>query len=93
MTFFFFLTFFQGIEEISKMQEIIDMSSTYEGDTRLLVASIRSADEIATLAANGCNTFTISPAIAMDLVSDPLTMQAAEVFEEHAAEMGAMRDQ
>ncbi len=75
------------------MQEIIDMSSTYEGDTRLLVASIRSADEIATLAANGCNTFTISPKIALELVSDPLTIQAAEVFEEHAAEMGAMRDQ
>ena len=75
------------------MQEIIDRCDLYEGDTRLLVASIRSAEEIATLAANGCTTFTISPKIAMELVSDPLTIKAAEVFEEHAAEMGAMRDQ
>jgi hypothetical protein len=29
----------------------------------------------------------------MELVSDPFTIKAAEVFEEHAAEMGAMRDQ
>lgn len=75
------------------MQEIIDMSSSYEGDTRLLVASIRSAEEIAILASNGCNTFTISPKVALELVSDPLTMEAAEIFEEHAAEMGALRDQ
>ena len=83
----------QGIAEISKMQEIIDMSCEYDGDTRLLVASIRSAAEIAELAANGCNTFTISPAVAAQLLDDPLTAAAAEVFQEHADEMGAMRDQ
>jgi transaldolase len=81
-----------AIEEISKMQSIIDMCTNYEGEMRLLVASIRSADDIATLAAEGCNTFTISPAVAEQLVSDPLTMKAAEVFQEHADEMGGMRD-
>ena len=75
------------------MQEIIDMSSTMQGETRLLVTSIRSADEIGVLAANGCNTFTISPAVADQLLNDPLTMAAAEVFEQHAAEMGALRDE
>lgn len=75
------------------MQNIIDRAVIYDGDTRLLVASIRSADEIAELAAQGCNTFTISPAVAEQLVSDPLTIEAAELFQEHADEMGAMRDQ
>lgn len=79
--------------EIIKMQQIIDMSTEYAGDTRLLVASIRNADEIAALAAGGCNTFTISPAVAAQLLEDPLTLAAAEVFQEHADEMGAMRDQ
>lgn len=83
----------QGLDDIAKMQSIIDMCQYYDGETRLLVASIRSADEIGVLAAEGCNTFTISPAVANQLVADPLTLQAAELFQEHAAEMGAMRDQ
>lgn len=78
----------QGVLEISEMQDIIDMSTACSGEVRLLVASIRSANEIAQLAAQGCNTFTISPKIAEELVSDPLTLQAAELFEEHAREMG-----
>lgn len=77
-----------GMVEISKMQDIIDMSTACSGEVRLLVASLRSADEIAQLAAQGCNTFTIAPKIAEELVADPLTLQAAEVFEEHAREMG-----
>ena len=44
------------------MQNIVDLGAGSEGDPlRLLVASIRSADEIAALAAEGCNTFTIAP--------------------------------
>jgi hypothetical protein len=34
-------------------------------------------------------TFTISPAVAEELVSDPLTLQAIDAFEQDAAEMGA----
>ena len=37
----------------------------------------------------GCNTFTISPHVAAELVNDPLTIKAAEVFEADAREMGA----
>jgi transaldolase len=79
-----------GFEACTSMQAIVDMSQEKDGETRLLVASIRSADELAVLAVNGCNTFTISPAVAEELVSDPLTLQAAAVFEEHAAEMGSI---
>lgn len=80
-----------GQEIISQMQSILDMSSNVEGQIRLLVASIRKADEIAELAAEGCNTFTISPAVAMELVSDPLTLEAADVFEKHAKEMSSVK--
>ncbi len=45
------------------MQKIVDLGSGSDPlePMRLLVASIRTADEIATLAAGGCNTFTIAP--------------------------------
>lgn len=79
-----------GLDACASMQAIVDMSQERDGETRLLVASIRNADELAALAVNGCNTFTISPAVAEQLVSDPLTVDAARVFEEHAAEMGSI---
>lgn len=39
----------------------------------------------------GCNTFTISPQIAEQLFDVQLTNDAADLFQEHADEMGAMR--
>lgn len=72
------------------MQKIVDLGGE-EGHMRLLVASIRSADEVAALSAEGCNTFTLSPAVAAQLFDEPLTIAAAELFQEHADEMGAMR--
>ncbi|NIE81009.1 MULTISPECIES: transaldolase family protein [Asaia] len=53
--------------------------------TRLLVASLRKADDLAALAASGCDTFTFSPAVAEQLFSDPLTTDAAAAFEKTAA--------
>lgn len=74
------------------MQSIVSLSPTeYNGDMRLLVASIRDVNDITTLAAEGCNTFTVSAAIAEQLLNEPLTVKAAEVFQEHADEMGGMR--
>lgn len=76
------------------MQRIVDLGSGDESvlePMRLLVASLRSADEIAALAAEGCNTFTISPAVAQQLFDVQATIDAAAVFQAHADEMGAMR--
>jgi transaldolase len=64
------------------MQAIVRSS---DAPTRILVASIRSVDDIAGLVADGLDTFTFSPAIAEQLFSDSLTLQAADTFEEHAA--------
>lgn len=58
---------------------------------RLLVASIRTADEVAALAAEGINTMTFSPAVAAQLFDVQLTNEAAAVFQQHADEMGACR--
>lgn len=76
-------------EEIAQMQSIIDMCTNVEGEMRLLVASIRSVDDITKLAAEGCNTFTIGPSVAEHLVIDPLTEKAAAQFQKDAIEMGA----
>jgi hypothetical protein len=35
----------------------------------------------------GCNTFTISPAVAQQLFDVQLTQDAADVFQRHATEM------
>ena len=78
-----------GAAEVLRMQGIVDLCTSYDGEMRLLVASVRSAEEVAALAAEGCNTFTLSPAVAEQLVGDPLTAAAAAAFQADAEAMGA----
>ena len=67
-----------GMFECEQMQAIVDgLGST----TRILVASIRDVDALASLAASGIDTFTFSPAIARALFEEPLTTAAAAEFE------------
>jgi len=56
--------------------------------TRVLVASLRSAEQLTALAVQGCNTFTYSPAIADELLHEPLTDAAAADFEAAALASG-----
>jgi transaldolase len=59
--------------------------SAQEGlQLRLLVASLRSTEDLARLAAEGLNTFTISPAIAAELFAVEPTLAAAAQFERDA---------
>ena len=51
---------------------------------RLLVASIRSAADLASLAAVGVDTFTIGPQVAAELFADPDTAKAVQAFEDAA---------
>ena len=75
-----------GLMECQKMQDVVDgMGST----TRIMVASIRNADDMTTLAAGGCDTFTFSPDCARSLFADSLTNTAAADFEEAAKRGGA----
>mmetsp|Transcript_23905 Transcript_23905/g.37424 ORF Transcript_23905/g.37424 Transcript_23905/m.37424 type:complete len:303 (-) Transcript_23905:146-1054(-) len=73
-----------GLEEVSQMQQIVDGMNS---ETRVLVASVRTANQVAVLAADGCSTFTISPKVARELIGDDLTTKAAADFEAAAARM------
>ena len=67
-----------GCAEVSKMQRCLDgVGAT----TRLLVASLRSLEEILTLAPLGVDTYTLSPPLAKGIWTHPLTEQAAAQFE------------
>ena len=57
--------------------------------TRILVASIRSVEDIAFLATQGLDTFTFSDAIAQAFFDVTATNQAATDFEQAARRMGA----
>ncbi len=74
-----------GREDIAAMGKII---SSLGSTTRILVASIRSVDDIAFLASQGLNTFTLSPAIAAGFFDVAATIQAANDFQEAARKMG-----
>lgn len=74
-----------GCEELGAMQRSL---SGVDSSTRLLVASIRRVEDIATLAAQGLNTFTFSSAIATQFFDVPATLNATEAFEQAAQRNG-----
>lgn len=71
-----------GPEECMKMQSIIE---GMQAETRVLVASIRDSQTMVDLAAEGMETFTISPEVARELFVEPMTKEAAAAFEEAAS--------
>ena len=76
-----------GRSEIVAMQQALNGVNSA---TRLLVASIRSPEDLAFLAARGLDTFTLSPAIATQLFDVDLTNAAALNFNRAARRMGAI---
>ncbi|WP_439121578.1 transaldolase family protein [Marivita sp.] len=64
------------------------MNVIADGHPRILVASLRSADQMLALATRGLDCFTLSPDIARSLLSDPLTQEAAAAFEAAASNTG-----
>jgi transaldolase len=67
--------------------EVITMGRCLRGlgsSTRLLVASLRSVAELTRLAADGVDTFTLSPALARQLWSHSASTAAAAQFERDA---------
>jgi transaldolase len=75
-----------GHAELTRMQRIVDSLSAEQATQppRLLVASLRAPDDLARLAAEGLNTFTISPEIAAALFAVEPTLAAAAQFERDA---------
>lgn len=54
-------------------------------NTRVLVASLRSAEQVVSLAARGFDSFTMAPAVAEQLLSCDASLQATAEFEAAAA--------
>lgn len=71
-----------GFAEIIAMQQILNQ---LDSTTRLLVASIRSAADLARLATAGLDTYTFGARIAAELFADPQTLEATAAFEAAAA--------
>jgi TalC/MipB family fructose-6-phosphate aldolase len=72
-----------GVEAVIRMQQAIGVTPT-----RILAASLRSADDVAELAAAGVPDFTLGAALAREVLADPLTTAAVEEFE-RAAQLAA----
>lgn len=71
-----------GREDLVAMQRA---SAGVGSATRILVASIRSVDDIALLATQGLNTFTFSPLVTAAFFEVTATNQAATDFEQAAS--------
>ncbi len=67
------------------MDMLEQMSIIADGQPRVLVASLRNADQMIALATRGLDCFTLSPDIARSLLSDPMTEAAAATFEAASA--------
>jgi transaldolase len=76
-----------GRAEVRAMRAIL--AAAGPAAPRLLVASLRSVDDLTALAAAGCDTFTFGAALAAQLFDEPATEKAARDFEAAAAAMGA----
>lgn len=71
-----------GFAEVLKMQQcLVGLGST----TRLLVASLRSPEDLSRLAPSGIETFTLAPQTARQLWSHPSTEAAADQFQSDAS--------
>jgi transaldolase len=70
-----------GLPAVAYMSQMQFISAANDHATRILVASLRNATQVAELAALGLDCFTMSPSVAVDLLSDPNTEQAAAAFE------------
>lgn len=69
-----------GLGAVALMQQAIGSEPT-----RILAASLRSLDDVATLAAAGVPDFTLGASVARALVEDELTRRAVAEFEAAAA--------
>lgn len=73
-----------GLEQVSNMHRSL---TALKSETRVLVASIRTVNDITALTLNGLDTFTVSPAIAQSLFDVPPTQKAATEFQRAAQNM------
>ena len=71
----------KNLPAFEAMEQMLAIGRLCGGRTKILVASIRNPGQMVQLAALGLECFTIAPAVARDLMSDPETIAAAREFE------------
>lgn len=71
----------QNIDAFDHLARMKAIENSSQKPCKVLVASLRSPEQMTELAQAGQDTFTISPAIARALLNDPLTVKAFEEFE------------
>ena len=76
-----------GLDAYDHMFLMKDLERHSTNRCKILVASIRSVEQMMKLAAQGHVYFTISPAIADELLSAELTVKAVSEFDEAAAKV------
>ena len=76
-----------GLDAYDHMFLMKDLERHSTNRCKILVASIRSVEQMMTLAAQGHLYFTISPVIADELLSAELTVKAVSEFDEAAAKV------
>ena len=70
-----------GLPAYEALEQMLAISHRAGGKTRILVASLRDTRQMALLAAQGHDCFTIAPRIARDLMNDRNTIAATSEFE------------
>ncbi|RYH09300.1 transaldolase family protein [Tropicimonas sp. IMCC6043] len=73
-----------GLPAYDALEQMRAIGELAGGKTRILVASLRDTRQMALLARQGQDCFTIAPGIARDLLNDRNTVAAADEFEEAA---------
>ena len=76
-----------GLDAFHHLSQMKDFANYSDNKCKILVASIRSVDQIANLAAKGHVYFTIAPHIADELVNDDLTIEAVTKFNAAASKV------
>lgn len=75
-----------GLPAYDALAQMLAIGALDNGRTRILVASLRDTSQMALLARQGLDCFTIAPQIARDLLNDRNTIAAANEFEAAATE-------
>jgi transaldolase len=74
-----------GLPAIEYLTQMHAMSASNHHATRILVASLRTADQVTELAERGLDCFTLSPSVAAEFLTDANTQEAVAAFEAAAS--------
>ena len=76
-----------GLDAFQHLSDMKDFATYSTNGCKILVASIRSVEQMITLAARGHTYFTIAPRIAEELIKNELTIKAVGEFDEAASKV------